>query len=134
MHPSYLELGDLMKVRDPLYEPPPPIVDESAKVRCLTVLSDYYFILFFSELFLNNPLTPLLFLKNLKILNKFNNIFLSSNEDRALRGMIQNVVMASFESNCYALSKNTNTNLFASFGTWGLANIILAIQKPRRNI
>ena len=41
-----------------------------------------------------NPLTPLLFLENLKILNKFENCFLSLIEDRALPGIIKNVVMA----------------------------------------
>jgi len=28
MNPTYLKLNDMMKVRDPLYEAPPPTVDE----------------------------------------------------------------------------------------------------------
>ena len=45
-----------------------------------------------------NPLTSLLFLKSLKILNKSKNVFMHLKENRALPGMIQNVVMALFES------------------------------------
>ena len=54
-----------------------------------------------------NPSTPLLFLKNLKILNKFKNFLLSLNKNRTLPGMIQNVVMYGLiiESIFYALSK-----------------------------
>ena len=40
-----------------------------------------------------NPLTPLLFLKNLKILNNFKNFVLSLNEDRALPGNLKAFVM-----------------------------------------
>ena len=52
-----------------------------------------------------NPLNTLLFFNSFKILNKFKNLFLTLNEDRALRQMIQNVLLSSFESIFYALSK-----------------------------
>ena len=51
-----------------------------------------------------NPLNTLFFLKSLKILKKFKNLFLSFNGDRALPRTIQNVVLVSFESIFNALS------------------------------
>ena len=53
----------------------------------------------------------MLFLKSLKIFKKFKNFFLSFNGDRALRGMIQNVVLGSCEIIYYTLSKNIDVNL-----------------------
>ena len=58
-----------------------------------------------------NPLTPLLFLKNLNILNKFKFCFVS-NENRALPRMIQNVVLwPQSKAFLCSLSKKINVNL-----------------------
>ena len=54
-----------------------------------------------------NPLTPLLFLKNLKILNKFKNFSLSLNGNSALPGM-ENPLLGPFQ------------NLFSRASEWSL--------------